>query len=67
MDDGATEGDAAGDPVEANDANNDRLTYSLESDSAWHWTHADLFQIDRMTGQVTVGLGQKVNPARRQR
>ena len=24
--------------------------------------HADVFQIDRMTGQVTVGLGQKVNP-----
>ena len=29
-DDGATEGDNVGDPVEANDANNDRLTYSLE-------------------------------------
>ena len=31
-DDGATEGDDVGDPVEANDANNDRLTYSLEAD-----------------------------------
>ena len=28
-DDGAMAGDAVGDPVEANDANNDRLTYSL--------------------------------------
>ena len=49
-----------GDPVEANDANDDRLTYSLEADS--NATHADLFQIDRMTGQVTVGLDQQVNP-----
>ena len=52
-----------GDPVEADDANNDRLTYSLEADSGATPEHADLFQIDRMTGQVTVGLGQKVNPA----
>ena len=59
-DDGATEGDNVGDPVEANDANNDRLTYSLEADSTA--TDADVFQIDRMTGQVTVGLGQQVNP-----
>ena len=59
-DDGATEGDNVGDPVEANDANNDRLTYSLEADGTP--ADADLFQIDRMTGQVTVGLGQKVNP-----
>ena len=61
-DDGATEGDDVGDPVTANDANNDRLTYSLEAESD-NAEHADLFQIDRMTGQVTVGLGQKVNPA----
>ena len=60
-DDGAMAGDAVGDPVTANDANNDRLTYALEA--ATPPTHADLFQIDRMTGQVTVGLGQKVNPA----
>ena len=59
-DDGATEGDNVGDPVEANDANNDRLTYSLEMGGTP--ADADLFQIDRMTGQVTVGLGQKVNP-----
>ena len=44
-DDGATEGDNVGDPVEANDANNDRLTYSLEADSTA--TDADVFQIDR--------------------
>ena len=61
-DDGATEGDNVGDPVTANDANNDHLTYSLEADSGGTATHADLFQIDRVTGQVTVGLGQKVNP-----
>ena len=62
-DDGAAEGDTVGDPVEANDANNDRLTYSLEADSGGTATHADLFQIDRMTGQVTVGLDQQVNPS----
>ena len=61
VDDGAGEGETAGDPVTANDANSDRLTYSLEA--AGTATHADLFQIDRMTGQVTVGLGRKVNPA----
>ena len=61
-DDGAMAGDAVGDPVEANDANNDRLTYSLEA-NAGDAAGADLFQIDRMTGQVTVGLGQQVNPA----
>ena len=62
VDDGATEGDEVGDPVEANDANNDRLTYSLEAMTA-DGTDADVFQIDRMTGQVTVGLGKTVSPA----
>ena len=62
VDDGATAGDAAGDPVTANDANNDRLTYSLEADSSGTAMHADVFQIDRMTGQVTVGLGKTVGP-----
>ena len=61
-DDGATEGDNVGDPVEANDANNDNLTYSLEADGTGTAADADLFQIDRMTGQVTVGLGRQVNP-----
>ena len=63
-DDGAMEGENVGDPVEANDANNDRLTYSLEADTSGGAVpaHADLFQIDRMTGQVTVGLGRQVNP-----
>ena len=56
------EGDAAGDPVTANEPNNDRLTYSLEEVANGQATDADVFQIDRMTGQVTVGLGQKVNP-----
>ena len=61
-DDGAMEGDNVGDPVEANDANNDRLTYSLEADDTGTPTDADVFQIDRMTGQVTIGLGKTVNP-----
>ena len=59
-DDGATEGDNVGDPVEANDANNDNLTYSLEPGTLA--ADADVFQIDRMTGQVTVGLGKTVHP-----
>ena len=61
-DDGATEGDNVGDPVEANDANNDNLTYSLEADTSGTAGDADVFQIDRMTGQVTVGLGKTVHP-----
>ena len=61
-DDGAMEGDNVGDPVTANDANNDRLTYSLEAEDVTA-TDADVFQIDRMTGQVTVGLGKTVSPA----
>ena len=60
-DDGAMEGDNVGDPVTANDANNDRLTYSLEAGT--NAADADVFQIDRMTGQVTVGLGKTVSPA----
>ena len=64
MDDGATEGDAVGrSRLTANDANNDRLTYSLEAAAGDAAAHADLFQIDRMTGQVTVGLGKTVHPA----
>ena len=63
VDDGATEGDAAGDPVTASDANNDNLTYSLEADTGGTAGDADVFQIDRKTGQVTVGLGKTVNPA----
>ena len=55
-DDGATEGDNVGDPVEANDANNDRLTYSLGADSTAR--DADVFQIDRMTGPGNGWLGQ---------
>ena len=62
-DDGAMDGDEVGDAVTANDANNDRLTYSLEADSIGTEGHADVFRINRMTGQVMVGLKQKVNPA----
>ena len=63
VDDGATAGDDVGDAFEANDANNDRLTYSLELSSSGTAEHADVFQIDRATGQVTVGLGKTVSPA----
>ena len=55
IDDGATAGAAVGDPITASDANSDRLTYSLTAD-------ADVFQVDRETGQVTVGLGKTVHP-----
>ena len=47
-DDGATEGDDVGDPVEANDANNDRLTYSLEADHAG--TRRQTLTCSRSTG-----------------
>ena len=62
VDDGAMEGDAVGDPVTANEPNNDRLTYSLEAFEVDAAADADVFQIDRMTGQVSVGLGKKVSP-----
>ena len=61
VDDGATEGETVTSEVVANDANNDELTYSLEMDSS-NATDADVFQINRMTGEVTVGLGKTVNP-----
>ncbi|MCY3886915.1 MAG: cadherin domain-containing protein [Chloroflexi bacterium] len=60
--DGATAGAAAGDPIVANDAESDRLTYSLTADTGGTATHADVFQIDRATGQVSVGLGKTVHP-----
>ena len=60
IDDGATAGANAGDPITASDANSDRLTYSLTA--ATTATDADVFQIDRATGQVTVGLGKTVHP-----
>ena len=61
IDDGATAGATAGDPITASDANSDRLTYSLTT--AAGTADADVFQIDRETGQVTVGLGKTVHPA----
>ena len=60
IDDGATAGAAAGDPITASDANSDRLTYSLTA--AGNAIDADVFQINRETGQVTVGLGKTVHP-----
>ena len=62
IDDGATEGAAVGDPIEASDPNNDRLTYSLTADTGGTAAHADVFQIDRATGQVSVGLDKTVHP-----
>ena len=62
IDDGATAGAGAGDPVTASDANNDRLTYSLTAQTGGTATDADVFQIDRATGQVTVGIGKTVHP-----
>ena len=61
LDDGSTEGDNVGDPITADDAQNDRLTYSF--DTGTPTADADVFQIDRRTGQVTVGLGKTVSPA----
>ena len=59
VNDGAMEGDTAGDAVTANDANSgDRLTYSLEAESD-NAGDADVFQIDRKTGQVMVGPGHR--------
>ena len=63
IDDGAMAGTAAGGPITAGDANNDRLTYSLTAETGGTATDADVFQIDRETGQVTVGLGKTVHPA----
>ena len=60
-DDNATAGTNVGDAVTASDANNDRLTYSLEAVSG-SGADADVFQIDRKTGQVKVGLGKTLHP-----
>ena len=62
IDDGATAGAAAGGPITASDANSDRLTYSLTAGTGGTAADADVFQIDRETGQVTVGLGKTVHP-----
>ena len=62
IDDGTTAGAAAGEPITASDANSDRLTYSLTADANGTAAHADVFQINRATGQVTVGLGKTVHP-----
>ena len=44
-------GIGVGKPVAATDADNDTLTYSISG------TDADLFGIDRVSGQITVGTG----------
>ena len=62
LDDGATDGDNVGSAITASDSHNDRLTYSLEAVSG-SGADADVFQIDRKTGQVTVGLGKIVSPS----
>ena len=62
LDDGSTAGDNVGDPITASDGESDRLTYSLEAVSGSE-ADADVFQIDRATGQVTVGLRKTVSPA----
>ena len=51
----ATGGTAAGDPVVANDFNNDPLTYSLTG------TDAALFTIDSSTGQIRVASGAQMD------
>ena len=61
LDDGATAGANVGGPITASDAQSDRLTYSFDTTSPA--ADADVFQIDRATGQVTVGLGKTVSPA----
>ena len=64
--DGATEGTIVGSAVTASreNAEGELLTYSIQAeDSPTADSHTDLFQIDRATGQVTVGLGKTVNPA----
>ncbi len=59
--DGTTDEARVGTAVRATGERGERLTYSLVSDGT-NDTHADLFQIDRATGQVMVGKGKTVNP-----
>ncbi len=60
--DGAGEGTNVGEPVRGRAESGERLTYSLVPDDGGTATHADLFQIDRDNGQVSVGIGKTVNP-----
>ena len=63
--DGAEAGSNVGNPVVATreTAEGEILTYSLVQAPGGTPAHADLFQIDRLTGQVSVGIGKTVNPA----
>ena len=59
VEDGATEGTVVGSYAAAREtAHGERLTYFLEQTSSATAAQADYFQIDRATGQVTVGLGK---------
>ena len=59
--DGTTDEARVGTAVRATGERGERLTYSLVSDGT-NAAHADLFQIDRASGQVKVGIGKTVNP-----
>lgn len=59
--DGTTDEARVGNAVRATGERGERLTYSLVSDGTTG-AHADLFQIDRASGQVMVGIGKTVNP-----
>ncbi len=60
--DGATENTRVGSPVRATGEGGERLTYSLTSAATGTAADADLFQVDRATGQVSVGIGKTINP-----
>ena len=60
--DGAGEGTRIGAPVRATGESGERLTYSLVSAATGTPADADLFQINRATGQVSVGIGKTINP-----
>ncbi len=61
--DGAGEGTNVGSPVGGRAESGERLTYSIAAEaSSTTDSHTDLFQIDRATGQVSVGLDKTVNP-----
>ena len=63
--DGVEEGTRVGTAVSGRSESGENLTYSLEHLAAGVTgsdSHADLFQINRATGQVSVGIGKTVNP-----
>ena len=60
--DGAKAGTTVGAPVRATGESGERLTYSLVIAGTGIPADADLFQINRATGQVSVGIGKTINP-----